>query len=258
LDDSFGAVRKLYTRDTDLLVFQQNKTSKVLFGKNLLVDAVGGGQVASVPEVLGTQIAFPYEYGIGNNPESFAAWGYDIFFASPFTGDVIRMTGDQMDAISEYGMMSYFVNMFRDGVNKRKLGSFDPFRKHYVISTNDISAVPCRLSIYPGAKKISAKAVDDFPLFSIDTDSAWIISVVDTGFGTGWLTEIVIGASGNYDVTANIAQNNTSLNRTLNIVVTYCGGLTQTFVLTQARGRKGVIVSKIFNNPNKDESIAKL
>jgi hypothetical protein len=57
LDKNFGTVQKLYARTNDLVVLHQDKITSVLYGKNLLVDAVGGGSVASVPEVLGTQIA---------------------------------------------------------------------------------------------------------------------------------------------------------------------------------------------------------
>ena len=56
LDQDFGSIQKLYSRDTDLVVFQENKVSKVLYEKNLLSDAVGGGTIASIPQVLGTQI----------------------------------------------------------------------------------------------------------------------------------------------------------------------------------------------------------
>jgi hypothetical protein len=68
LDQAYGPVRKLFARDSDLLVFHQDKVTQVLYGKNLLVDAVGGSQVASVPEVLGNQIASQSEYGISDNP----------------------------------------------------------------------------------------------------------------------------------------------------------------------------------------------
>ena len=51
----FGSIQKLHARDTDLLVLQEDKVSRVLYGKNLLSDAVGGGAVTSSPQVLGNQ-----------------------------------------------------------------------------------------------------------------------------------------------------------------------------------------------------------
>ena len=38
LEDSFGSVQKLFGRETDVLVLQQDKISYVLAGKNLLSD----------------------------------------------------------------------------------------------------------------------------------------------------------------------------------------------------------------------------
>jgi len=76
-EDIYGPIEKLHGRETDILVLQEDKISYVLAGKNLLTDSTGGGQVASVPEVLGTQIARIEEYGISRNPESFCSWGYN-------------------------------------------------------------------------------------------------------------------------------------------------------------------------------------
>ena len=61
LDGEFGSIQKMHARDTDVLVFQENKVSSVLYEKNLLSDSAGGGQIVSIPQVLGTQIAFPGE-----------------------------------------------------------------------------------------------------------------------------------------------------------------------------------------------------
>ena len=57
LEDSFGPIQILDARQTDVLTLQEDKISYVLAGKNLLSDAAGGGAIASIPEVLGTQIA---------------------------------------------------------------------------------------------------------------------------------------------------------------------------------------------------------
>ena len=46
----------------------------------MLSDSAAGGVVTSAPDVLGTQIARIEEYGIGNNAESFAVYGYDKYF----------------------------------------------------------------------------------------------------------------------------------------------------------------------------------
>ena len=140
LDKAFGSIQKLNARDTDLVVFQEDKVSKVLFGKNLLSDAVGGGSVASIPEVLGTQISYAGEYGISKNPESFAQWGNDMYFTDEYRGAVCRL-GLQggIFEISSFGMSSWFRDLFIDLPGKQKIGGIDPFKDKYVLTARDVN-----------------------------------------------------------------------------------------------------------------------
>ncbi len=139
LDKAFGSIQKIKSRDTDLVVFQENKVSKILYGKNLLSDAVGGGTVASVPEVLGTQVSFAGEYGISKNPESFAQWGNNMYFADEYRGAVCRLSSNGIFEISSFGMADWFKDLFRDQPGKRKMGGIDPFKGRYVIATRTLN-----------------------------------------------------------------------------------------------------------------------
>jgi len=144
LEPSFGEIQKIFARATDILVLQEDKISYVLAGKNLLSDAAAGGVVTSVPEVLGTQIARLEEYGIGDNPESFASYGYDKYFTDSKRGVVIQLKGasynnDQLTVISRFGMGSWFRNLFIDFPNTQKLGAYDPYMKEYVLSSPNIA-----------------------------------------------------------------------------------------------------------------------
>ena len=38
IDDSLGDIQKIISRDNDIIVFQQNKVSKLLFNKNTQTD----------------------------------------------------------------------------------------------------------------------------------------------------------------------------------------------------------------------------
>lgn len=134
LDKSFGSVQKIKSRNTDLVVLQQDKVSKVLFGKNLLSDSTGGGQVASIPEVLGTQIAYQGEFGISNNPESFAQWDDNMFFTDSQRGAVLRLGNDGLFEISSNGMKSFFNTNFKSQPDTLKIGVFDPYYKRYILS----------------------------------------------------------------------------------------------------------------------------
>jgi hypothetical protein len=150
LEDSFGPIQKMDGRETDVLVLQEDKISYVLAGKNLLSDSAAGGTIASVPEVLGTQIARTEEYGISYNPESYVSWGYDKYFTDAKRGAVIQLRGngqnEQLTVISEAGMRSWFRDLFNESFATQKLGAFDPYMNEYVLSSNDIALpieVPC-------------------------------------------------------------------------------------------------------------------
>jgi len=258
LDKSFGPIQKLYARDTDIVVFQENKVSTVLFEKSLLKTADGGGSVYTVPEIFGTQVPLPYEYGISKNPESFAAWGPYMFFTDAYRRSVLQMVGYEIVNIDRFGMTNYFREMFQSAPNTRKLGAFDPYHKTYVLASNNTSAIPCNLTIKPSSIFVPVNSFSDQLLFRITSDSAWTITVVNTGSGTGWLTGYQTSGTGNADIEGDIAANGTGVTRSMQLVVSYCGGLTQTFTLTQARGAKVNAISIIFNNVNSDETFTKL
>ena len=149
LEDSYGPIYILDGRETDILTLQEDKISYVTVGKNILTDAVGGGTVTSVPEVLGQQVARIEEFGISQNPESYTKWGVNKYFTDAKRGAVIQLKGSSMQnealtVISEQGMRSWFRDLFISSFNTQKLGGFDPYMNEYVLSSNDI-AIPTTL-----------------------------------------------------------------------------------------------------------------
>tara|TARA_R110000787_G_scaffold178004_3_gene289928 strand:- start:15223 stop:19875 length:4653 start_codon:yes stop_codon:yes gene_type:complete len=145
LEESFGPIEKMVAQDTNILVLQEDKISYVLASKNLISDSTGGGVVASVPEILGTQIARIEEFGISNNPESFAQWGASKYFTDAKRGAVIQLMGNAPNAplsvVSEAGMRSWFRDMFITNFSSQKLGGFDPYMNEYVLG-NNTTALP--------------------------------------------------------------------------------------------------------------------
>ena len=143
LESSFGPIRKLFARETDILTLQEDKISYVLGGKNLLSDAGGGSALLSVPEVLGIQIARVEDFGISNNPESFAEWGPNKFFTDAKRGTVLNLKGssgknEQLIPISQSGMRPWFRDLFNYSFDTQKLGGFDPYMNEFVLSSNNI------------------------------------------------------------------------------------------------------------------------
>ena len=166
LEKSFASIQKMYGRQTDVLVLQENKISYVLAGKNLLSDSSGGGAITSVPEVLGTQIARLEEYGIGLNPESFAAFGYEKYFIDAKRGAVLRLYGsaysnEQLTVVSENGMGSWFRDEFNASMNSQKIGGYDPYLDEYVLSIKPNNPIESPETIVPCGTFIDTEVVFD-------------------------------------------------------------------------------------------------
>ena len=145
LETSYGPIRKMHARQTDILILQEDRISYILVGKNLLSDASGGGALTSVPEVLGLQVARSEEYGISNNPESFSSYGPDVYFTDAKRSSVINLKGqseggrsDKLSVISQVGMRSWFRDLFIDSFDTQKLGAFDPYMNEYVLNSNEV------------------------------------------------------------------------------------------------------------------------
>lgn len=240
LDKNFGSVQKIYARTTDLLVLHQNKITSVLYGKNLLVDAVGGGTVASVPEVLGTQIAYPYEFGISSNPESFAVWGDTMYFSDSKRGAVLKMTNDQVLEVSRVGMSDYFRDLMKATPQFAKLGAYDPYNHNYVIASAAIRNTPCDITINPSSGNVAHNTAGSLEyMFSISGTTSWNIQVLDNGFGTSWIEvpPYCQAGVGSQDIYARVQNNLTTTPRSIRFRVNYCNSFVD-YVLTQGRDQK--------------------
>lgn len=249
LDKRYGSVQKLKARDTDLLTLHQDKITSVLYGKNLLYDAVGGSQVASIPEVLGNQIAYPGEFGISDNPESFATWGDVCYFADEKRGSVIKLIGNEIIPISTQGMGSFWIDTMRDNPTNFKFGGFDPYNGLYVISLSDRQKQYCDLSLSPVIRNVNS-SVSNGPVFMFSVNSlspSWQISIVDNGFGTSWVNCQTIYGSYSQFVYASYASNPSLTPRSVIFRVTYCGTLFKDFLLTQGGVRATSVIIPMVN-----------
>ena len=214
LDRFFGSIQKIYSRDTDLVIFQENKISKVLYGKNLLSDSVGGGAIASIPEVLGTQISYEGEYGISLNPESFTRWGNDLYFTDARRGAVMALQPNGLFEISSQGMKNWFkANL---DTNTVKLGMFDPYFEHYVLAVdNDRKINTCSIAVTPTTLEFDGTVQKKS--FYIESNTDWVVSVPTNV----WLTVSDNYGSGNQLVYVEVLEN-LGAPRELDITVSGC------------------------------------
>ena len=195
LETSFGPIQKMDGRETDILVLQEDKISYVLADKNLLSDSTGGGSIASVPEVLGTQIARIDKYGISSNPESYVQWGYDKYFTDVKRGAVLMLRGnspsEQLTVISESNMRTWFRDTFIAYPNNQMLGAFDPYMNEYVLCVTDRqlpSNTECLACGVSQAFTLVGESVGNTLNYCVnlgtligDTTFSWIVSSASVG-----------------------------------------------------------------------------
>ena len=136
MDAKYGSVQKLFARETDLIVFQEDRVSKVLYGKSLVHSSDGSASLTTVEKVLGQDVAYSGEYGISINPESFGNYGGNMYFTDAARGTVLRLGQDGLTPISYYGMKSYFKDTLYGFKNKFNVGGIDPRNHQYVLSMN--------------------------------------------------------------------------------------------------------------------------
>lgn len=153
MDDAYGSVQKLFSKDTDLYVFQEEKTHRVLFSKDVLYNADGSGNVQASNNVLGQEIAFAGRYGIGLNTESFAYYGNMIYHLDSDGGALMRLGGDGYTQVSSYGMANYFRTL---PSQTSFVGGYDPYDDVYMI--NVTSTGTARTLAY-------SDRVNGFPVF---------------------------------------------------------------------------------------------
>ena len=255
LDVEFGSVQKLHSRDTDLVVLQEDKISNVLYQKNILKDAAGGGQVSSVNAVLGTQIPFPGEYGISTNPESFAEWGGNMFFTDERRGSVIKIENGQIGDISELWMKDHFRDLFSTAPKTQKLGVYDPYKQQYIIASNNNPSSACRLSLrenyanYPSETPGGIYVNNNKPDIIVLSNTSWTVSIVYS-WGSDWVTGYPSSGFGDESIYLGIADNTGSFSRQAIIKFTYCDASYVEFTITQAVGNSLTVTPLLSYNGN--------
>ena len=127
LDPASGSIQKLYAEDTNLLVFQENKVNRALIDKDVTYTSEGGTQTLPPGVVIGQIVPYLGEFGISQNPESFAVYGFQKYFTDKDRNVVLRLSRDGITPISNYGMTSYF----RDELRKIE----NEFKNYYVTAT---------------------------------------------------------------------------------------------------------------------------
>ena len=168
MDDFYGSINKVVGRESDLVVFQENRVSKLLFNKSVLFNADGSGNVASSTNILGQDIPYLGEYGVTANPFAVVIWGGRIYFVDERRRVICRLSQDGITQISDYGMLDWFGDALK--VTPDVIGGYDPTDRSYSLSLRGTQEewredeVECEV-LYDSTDTDSDGTVD-----SIDTD----------------------------------------------------------------------------------------
>lgn len=137
LDDKYGRITKLVSKDTDLISFQEDKVHRILVNKNVLFTASGTGDVSQTLNILGQEVAYLGEYGINNSPESVQLWRNSVYFVDNRRGVVCDLDANGIFEISQYGMKRWFNDNLSLESGNVAISGYDPYNDHYVSSIGD-------------------------------------------------------------------------------------------------------------------------
>jgi len=132
LNPEYGSIQKLFSRNTDIVAFCEDKVLKILSSKDALFNADGNTALTATNRVLGQTIPFSGDYGISTNPESFAENEFRCYFTDRARGAVLRLSRDGITKISDVGMKNYFADNLKSAV--AIVGSFNDRKSEYDIT----------------------------------------------------------------------------------------------------------------------------
>ena len=135
MEKSYGEIIRLDADETDLLVIQEDKWSKVLYGKDLLYNTDATTNLTRIDAVLGQQVMYGGEYGISKHPESYIKYGFNAFSTDAKRGVVLSLNNSNgLREISSFGFTDYFKKLFRDNVIENIISEYDSFYDTYILN----------------------------------------------------------------------------------------------------------------------------
>jgi hypothetical protein len=114
LNPAYGSIQKLFAENTNLNIFQEDKVQKALIDKDAVYSAEGSPMQTQSNVVIGQIVPYLGEFGISKNPESFATFGFQKYFADQNRGVIGRLSRDGITEISEYGMKDFFRDSLKE------------------------------------------------------------------------------------------------------------------------------------------------
>jgi len=142
-----GSIQKLFSRDTDIIIFCEKKVLRGPINKNILYNVDGTSQLAATQKVIGD--VYPYasgDHGISRNPESFAVDEFRAYFVDKARGSVLRLSNNGLTVISDYGMNDWFSDKLKTA--QSIIGSFDTDKNEYNITVHEVTNPGWKKNVY--------------------------------------------------------------------------------------------------------------
>ncbi len=133
LNPTYGSIQKLWSKDTSLVAFCEDRVIGITANKDALYNADGNPQLIASDKVLGDAKPYTGDFGISTDPESFAFDQYRAYFTDKSRGAVIRFSQNGLTPISDMGMKDYFRDAFQFQ-NIDLNGSYDTNKRLYNLS----------------------------------------------------------------------------------------------------------------------------
>ena len=143
-----GSIQKLVSKDTNLVLLQEDKISTILVGKDIINSPSGDAGITLSTNVLAkTATPATGEWGVCTNPESVVVHGKVLYFVDIKRGAVLRHANDGLTAISDYKMIDFFrdkmdeyqsilTTEYNESLNGplKIIGGYDPRHGEYVVT----------------------------------------------------------------------------------------------------------------------------
>ena len=133
LNPVYGSIQRLYNRNTQLIMFCEDKILQAVTNRDLLYKADGSADVVASNTVVGEATPYQGDYGISKNPESFAATPNTLYFSDAMRGKILALHSNGVHDISRKGMKDHFADLCAEHV-WRIMGSYDERKNEYNVS----------------------------------------------------------------------------------------------------------------------------
>ena len=114
LDLSWGGVQRIEQHNQGFIVWQEDKTTKLLISRSLLENSQGDGTVVVSNDPIGDQIPYGGDYGCSQQPESIVGNHGVWYWMDVKRGKYLRLSNDGITPISNYNVRNYLYGKSKD------------------------------------------------------------------------------------------------------------------------------------------------